>query len=145
MFAAERMEHTYPFCWRCETPLLYFSMPSWFVEVSKLREKLVAANEQINWVPGHVKEGRFGNWLAEARDWNFSRNRFWGAPIPIWVNEADENDYIVVDSVASLRELSGQAAGFDLHRPGIDAVVIEKDGKKYKRVDEVFDCWFESG
>jgi isoleucyl-tRNA synthetase len=145
LFAAETFEHTYPFCWRCETPLLYFAMPSWFVKVSDFRDKLVANNEQVNWVPGHIKTGRFGNWLAEARDWNFSRNRFWGAPLPIWVNEKDENDIIVVGSMEELREASGHEGDFDLHRPGIDNVTIERNGQKYKRVEEVFDCWFESG
>ena len=145
LFAAETFTHTYPFCWRCETPLLYFAMPSWFIRVSDLRQKMVATNEQVDWTPGHIKEGRFGNWLAEARDWNFSRNRFWGAPLPIWVNTHDENDVMVVGSLDELRELSGHDGDFDLHRPGIDEVVIERDGKTYKRVDEVFDCWFESG
>ena len=145
IFAAETFEHTYPFCWRCETPLMYFAMPSWFVRVSELRGALVENNEKIHWVPAHIKKGRFGNWLADARDWNFSRNRFWGAPIPIWVNEKDEEDIIVVESVAQLAKLSGHDADFDLHRPGIDSVVIEKDGKRYRRTEEVFDCWFESG
>jgi isoleucyl-tRNA synthetase len=145
IFAAETFEHTYPFCWRCETPLLYFAMPSWFVEVTKLRERLVSNNQKIHWVPGHIKTGRFGNWLADARDWNFSRNRFWGAPLPIWINEADENDLLVVGSMDELKELSGQSGDFDLHRPGIDAVVIKRDGKTYRRAEEVFDCWFESG
>ncbi len=144
IFAAETFEHTYPFCWRCETPLMYFAMPSWFIKVTQLRDQLVANNDKINWVPDHIKQGRFGNWLADARDWNFSRNRFWGAPLPIWVNEADENDLIVVGSLEELQKLSGEET-FDLHRPGIDGVVIEKDGKSYKRVEEVFDCWFESG
>ncbi|HEY6736434.1 MAG TPA: isoleucine--tRNA ligase [Candidatus Saccharimonadia bacterium] len=145
IFAAETFEHTYPFCWRCETPLLYFAMPSWFIAVTKLRDQLVANNEQISWVPGHIKQGRFGNWLAEARDWNFSRNRFWGAPLPIWVNEKDESDIIVVGSIDELKKLSGKDGEFDLHRPGIDAVTIERDGKTYRRTEEVFDCWFESG
>lgn len=145
VFAAETFEHTYPFCWRCETPLLYFAMPSWFIAVTKLRDRLVANNDQINWTPGHIKDGRFGNWLAEARDWNFSRNRFWGAPLPIWVNELDETDYIVAGSVDELRKLTGAPPDLDLHRPGIDAVVIKRDGKVYKRTEEVFDCWFESG
>ncbi len=144
IFAAETFEHTYPFCWRCDTPLLYFAMPSWFIKVTDLRDKLVTNNDKINWVPDHIKQGRFGNWLAEARDWNFSRNRFWGAPLPIWVNEANDEDRIVVSSVEELRELSG-VKDFDLHRPGIDQVVIKKDGKTYKRTEEVFDCWFESG
>ncbi len=144
IFAAESFEHTYPFCWRCETPLMYFAMPSWFVKVTELRDKLVANNEKINWVPKHIKTGRFGNWLAEARDWNFSRNRFWGAPIPIWVNVDDETDLIIIKSVQELEELSG-VKGIDLHRPSIDVVILERDGKTYKRVEEVFDCWFESG
>ncbi|MDB5178110.1 MAG: isoleucine-tRNA ligase [Patescibacteria group bacterium] len=145
VFAAETFEHTYPFCWRCDTPLLYFAMPSWFIKVSSFRDRLVANNEKINWTPGHIKTGRFGNWLAEARDWNFSRNRFWGAPLPIWVNEEDPEDIIVLGSTDELRELSGHTGDFDLHRPGIDNVVIERDGKRYKRTEEVFDCWFESG
>lgn len=144
IFAAEKFEHTYPFCWRCESPLLYFAMPSWFVKVTSLRDRLVANNEQISWVPSHIKQGRFGNWLAEARDWNFSRNRFWGAPIPIWVNEADATDLIVVKSIAELKELTGEDK-IDLHRPYIDELVIERDGKVYRRTEEVFDCWFESG
>ncbi len=145
LFAAETFEHTYPFCWRCETPLMYFALPSWYIKVSELRELLVANNNQVNWIPGHIKEGRFGRWLADARDWNFSRNRFWGAPLPIWVNIKDSEDIIVVSSLDELRELSGHKAEFDLHRPGIDSVVIKRDGKTYRRTEEVFDCWFESG
>jgi isoleucyl-tRNA synthetase len=145
ILAAETFTHTYPFCWRCETPLMYYAMPSWFIKVSELRDELVANNDQINWVPDHIKQGRFGNWLAEARDWNFSRNRFWGAPLPIWVNEKDDADILVVSSMDELRELSGHTGDFDLHRPGIDNVIIERDGKTYRRTEEVFDCWFESG
>jgi isoleucyl-tRNA synthetase len=145
LFAAQTFTHTYPFCWRCDTPLLYFAMPSWFVKVSDFRDKLVKNNEAIRWVPAHIKEGRFGNWLADARDWNFSRNRFWGAPLPIWVNVKDESDFIVVGSMEELRQLSGHQGDFDVHRPGIDQVVIERDGKSYRRTEEVFDCWFESG
>jgi isoleucyl-tRNA synthetase len=145
LFAAETFKHTYPFCWRCETPLMYFAMPSWFIKVADLRDRLVANNNKIKWVPGHIKQGRFGNWLAEARDWNFSRNRFWGAPLPIWVNQQDEDDFIVVSSLDELRDLSGHKGDFDLHRPGIDTIEIKKDGKTYRRVEEVFDCWFESG
>lgn len=144
VFAAETTKHTYPFCWRCDSPLLYFATPSWFVKVTTLTDKLVNNNEQINWIPAHTKKGRFGNWLADARDWGISRNRFWGAPLPIWVNKDDESDFIVISSLNELKELSGQEE-FDLHRPGIDAVTIEKDGKTYKRIEEVFDCWFESG
>jgi isoleucyl-tRNA synthetase len=145
IFAAETFTHTYPFCWRCETPLMYFALQTWYIKVSELRTKLVANNNQVNWVPEHIKQGRFGNWLAEARDWNFSRNRFWGAPLPIWVNEEDDTDMIMVGSLVELRELSGHKGDFDLHRPGIDKIVIKRDGKTYRRVEEVFDCWFESG
>jgi isoleucyl-tRNA synthetase len=145
IFAAETFTHTYPFCWRCETPLMYFALETWYIKVAGLRDKLVANNDQVNWVPEHIKQGRFGNWLAEARDWNFSRNRFWGAPLPIWVNEDDENDTIVVGSLDELRELSGHDGDFDLHRPGIDEILIKRDGKTYRRIEEVFDCWFESG
>ena len=144
IFAAEEFTHTYPFCWRCETPLMYFAMPSWFIAVTKLREQLVANNQEVNWVPDHIKQGRFGNWLAEARDWNVSRNRFWGAPLPIWINVDDAEDRLVVGSIAELCELSGKS-DFELHRPGIDQVEIIKDGKTYQRTEEVFDCWFESG
>jgi isoleucyl-tRNA synthetase len=125
IFAAETFEHTYPFCWRCETPLMYFAMPSWFVKVTQLREQLVTNNNQINWVPEHIKQGRFGNWLAEARDWNFSRNRYWGAPLPVWVNEKNPDDWMVVSSLDELRKLSGRSE-FDLHRPGIDTVIGTK-------------------
>jgi isoleucyl-tRNA synthetase len=145
IFAAETFTHTYPFCWRCETPLMYFALETWYIKVVGLRDRLVANNNQVNWVPEHIKQGRFGNWLAEARDWNFSRNRFWGAPLPIWANESDASDIIVVGSLDELRRLSGHIGAFDLHRPGIDEVIIKRDGKTYRRIEEVFDCWFESG
>lgn len=144
IFAAETFKHTYPFCWRCDSPLLYFATPSWFVRVSSLRDKLVKNNQEIAWVPAHIKDGRFGNWLAEARDWGISRNRFWGAPLPIWVTDDPADEPIVVSSIAELAELSG-VKQFDMHRPGIDEVIIKRDGKTYRRVEEVFDCWFESG
>lgn len=146
VFAAETFTHTYPFCWRCDTPLLYFALPTWYIKVSAVREQLVASNQKINWVPAHMKEGRFGNWLAEARDWNFSRNRFWGAPLPLW--RCPDGHVTVVESLAELR---GKTANLpdelDLHRPGIDAVTLKCDdcGAEAKRVEEVFDCWFESG
>jgi len=146
IFAAEKFKHTYPFCWRCDTPLFYYATPSWFVAVTKIIKDLVANNQKVDWVPKHIKDGRFGNWLAEARDWGVSRNRFWGSPIPIW---QCANEHITV--IGSLEELTNQAVNMpkelDLHRPGIDNIEIKcaDCGNPAKRIEAVFDCWFESG
>ncbi len=144
LFRRETIRHTYPFCWRCETPLLYYAMTTWFVKVSELRNELTENNKKISWVPKHVKEGRFGKWLADARDWAISRNRYWGAPIPIWQCEKCQEN-IVISSIKELEEKSGRKVG-DLHKPFIDQIQINcQCGGKATRVPEVLDCWFESG
>ncbi|KAL6501397.1 hypothetical protein OROGR_026530 [Orobanche gracilis] len=136
--------HPYPFCERSGTPLINRAVPSWFVRVEPLKDKLLENNKQTYWVPDFVKDKRFHNWLVNARDWPISRTRFWGTPLPIWISE-DEKEVVVIDSVAKLEKLSGVKV-FDLHRHNIDHITIKSDsGRVLRRVDDVFDCWFESG
>jgi isoleucyl-tRNA synthetase len=136
--------HSYPFCERTDTPLIYRAIEAWYVKVEDLRADLVANNEQVGWVPENVGSNRFGNWLRDAHDWNISRNRFWGSCIPVWINVDDPEDTICVGSRAELESLSGIAVD-DLHKHIVDEVVIKRDGKTYRRTPEVLDCWFESG
>ena len=146
----EQYTHTYPYCWRTDTPLIYKAMSSWFVKVTDFRDEMVANNQQINWIPGHIKDGRFGKWLEGARDWSISRNRFWGTPIPVWKSDNPQFPRIdVFGSVAEIKEKTGIEVT-DLHKPYIDDVVYpnpdDPSGKTMmRRVSDVFDCWFESG
>jgi isoleucyl-tRNA synthetase len=122
-------------------------MEAWYVRVADLRPRMVELNKQIRWVPESVGANRFGNFIADGPDWNISRNRFWGSCLPIWVNEADRTDTICFGSVAELEQAAGLAAGSitDLHKHHLDEVVVQRDGKTYRRTPEVLDCWFESG
>lgn len=137
--------HNYPFCWRSDTPLIYRAVDSWFIKVEDMRDKLVELNKEINWVPKFVGESRFSNWLANAKDWGISRNRFWGTPIPIW--KSSTGKIICIGSSYELEKLAGLETGSitDLHRHFIDPIEINIDGEIYKRIEPIFDCWFESG
>lgn len=135
--------HQYPFCWRSDTPLMYRAIPSWFVRVQEIRHELMKNNLQSQWVPSFVQEKRFHNWLSQARDWNVSRNRYWGTPIPIWTNK-DYSEIICIGSIEELETLTNTKVK-DLHRESIDHLVIKGKTGDLHRISEVFDCWFESG
>ncbi|MEM3444463.1 MAG: isoleucine--tRNA ligase [Thermoplasmata archaeon] len=147
LYRAGTVEHTYPFCWRCDSPLLYYAINTWFIRTSRVREQLLANNEQINWVPEHLKHGRFGNFLEEVKDWALSRNRFWGTPLPIWRCKCGHE--ICIGSKKELECLAVEPLpqNFELHRPFVDLVKIrcEKCGELMKREEYVIDGWYDSG
>ena len=146
----EQYIHNYPHCWRTDTPLIYKAVPSWYVKVTDFKDRMVELNQQINWIPSHIKDGLFGKWLENARDWSISRNRFWGTPIPVWMSDDPRYPHIdVYGSIAELEKDFGVKVE-DLHRPFIDNLTrpnpADPSGKSLmRRVEDVFDCWFESG
>ncbi len=148
LFKSQKMQHDYPHCWRCHSPLVYYSRPSYYLEVTKLKDKIIEENKKVNWYPSFVGEKRFGNWLENMNDWAISRNRYWGTPLPLWRCECGH-----MEMIGSREELANRAiervdrADIELHRPYVDDIHLEcpKCGKKMNRVEEVIDCWFDSG
>ncbi len=148
LYKSGTYEHTYPFCWRCDSPLLYYAKETWYIRTSRHRDDLVANNQQINWYPEHIKEGRFGNWLENNVDWALGRDRYWGTPLPIWVSDAPGSTYMeCIGSVAELEQKAGRPLhNLDLHRPYVDAITWPApDGGTMRRTKEVADGWFDSG
>ena len=147
MFRSERIKHTYPFCWRCGTPLLYYAMTSWYLKTTAVKSELIKNNNSVNWIPDHIKEGRMGDWLKNNHDWALSRSRYWGTPLPIWRCEGCSETEII----GSIKELSDRSekdlSKLDLHRPFIDEITFDcrKCKSKMRRVSFVLDCWFDSG
>jgi len=149
LFRSEKIRHTYPFCWRCDTPLLYYAKQTWYIRTTAVKTELIARNDEINWYPEHIKYGRFGDWLQNNVDWAFSRERYWGTPLPVWRCESCGN-YECVGGIKELEEkpgFSGFKEPLDLHRPFVDELTFDcpKCKGKMRRVGEVIDCWFDSG
>ena len=146
LFDALLFEHSYPHCWRCDTPLIYYARETWFIRMTAVKEDLIRNNNTINWIPESIGKGRFGDWLENVQDWGLSRNRYWGTPLPVWQCECGHQDCI--GSIEELKEKADNCPDdIELHRPYIDAVTIKcpKCGKEMHRVPEVIDCWFDSG
>ena len=146
LFDAPKFEHDYPFCWRCDTPLIYYARESWFIKMTEVREDLIRNNETINWIPETIGKGRFGDWLKNVQDWGVSRDRYWGTPLNIWICECGHQHSI--GSIEELKSMSNNCPDeIELHRPFIDAVTIKcpECGKEMHRTKEVIDCWFDSG
>ena len=146
LFSAPKFEHSYPHCWRCDTPLIYYARESWFIKMTAVREDLIRNNNTVNWIPESIGKGRFGNWLENIQDWGISRNRYWGTPLNVWECECGHQH--AIGSIAELKSMSDNCPDdIELHRPFIDAVTIKCPhcGKEMHRVPEVIDCWFDSG
>ena len=146
LFSAPQFEHSYPHCWRCDTPLIYYARESWFIKMTAVKEDLIRNNNTINWIPESIGKGRFGDWLENVQDWGISRNRYWGTPLNVW--ECECGHMHSIGSIAELKEMSDNCPeDIELHRPFIDAVTIKCPhcGKEMHRVPEVIDCWFDSG
>jgi isoleucyl-tRNA synthetase len=149
LFRSEKIYHTYPFCWRCDSPLLYYAKKTWYIKTTAVKERLIAGNEEINWYPEHIKHGRFGDWLQNNVDWAISRERYWGTPLPVWQCQSCAN-YECIGGLEELKKkpgFSGLKEPLDLHRPYVDELVFDcpKCKGKMKRIAEVIDCWFDSG
>jgi len=149
LFRSETIRHTYPFCWRCDSPLLYYAKETWYIRTTALKERLISGNDEINWYPEHIKNGRFGDWLQNNVDWAFSRERYWGTPLPVWRCESC-GDFECIGGIAELKDkpgFNGFKEPLDLHRPFADELTYTcpKCGGQMRRVPEVIDCWFDSG